>query len=158
MKELAAVLEQIGARNVRTYLQSGNAVVQSSAKNLSKLSQRIRAEIKSRRGFEPQVIILGVDEIERAIAQNPFPEADANPSRVHLGFLATSPQDPDLRRLDGLKEPTERFHLTDSVFYLHAPKGIGRSKLAAGAEKILGVTMTLRNWRTVSKIRDIASE
>src|SRR5262245_43995429 len=40
---------------------------------------------------------------------------------------------------------SERFHLMDKVFYLHAPEGIGRSKLAANAEKLLGAPMTDRN-------------
>jgi uncharacterized protein (DUF1697 family) len=56
----------------------------------------------------------------------------------------------------GHKKESERFELIDSVFYLHAPEGVGRSKLAANAEKLLGVPMTDRNWRTVCALWDIA--
>jgi uncharacterized protein (DUF1697 family) len=35
---------------------------------------------------------------------------------------------------------------------LHAPDGIGRSKLAAKIEKTLGVPTTARNWNSVTKL------
>jgi uncharacterized protein (DUF1697 family) len=38
MKELVAMLESIGARNVKTYIQSGNAVFQSMEKDCSRVS------------------------------------------------------------------------------------------------------------------------
>jgi len=52
---------------------------------------------------------------------------------------------------------TERFSLADRVFYLHAPEGIGRSRLAASAERLLGVSATARNWRTVCAIARLVS-
>ncbi len=158
MKELVALLEDIGARNIKTYIQSGNAVFRSAEKNLWQLSQRLTAEIKKRHGFEPHILILGLDAIEKAMAENPFPDAEADPSTLHLGFLAFTPKNPDLKKLDTLKKDSERFHLSDSVFYLHAPEGVGRSRLALNSEKLLGVPMTDRNWRTVCKIRKMATE
>jgi uncharacterized protein (DUF1697 family) len=158
MKELVALLEDMGTRKVRTYIQSGNAVFQSAEKNPDRLSRQLAAEIKKRHGFEPHVLIVGLDAIEKAMADNPFPEAEADPSSLHLGFLASTPKNPDLKKLDNLRSESERFHLSDQVFYLHAPEGVGRSKLAAGAEKLLDVPMTDRNWRTVCKIMEMASE
>ncbi len=158
MKELVALLEDIGTRKVRTYIQSGNAVFQSAEKNPSQVSKQLAAAIKKRHGFEPYVIILELDAIRRAMAENPFPEAEADPSGLHLGFLDSTPKSPDLGKLATLKKESERFHLSGNVFYLYAPEGVGRSKLAASAEKLLGVPMTDRNWRTVCKIREIAEE
>ena len=88
----------------------------------------------------------------QAIAANPFPQAEAEPKTLHLYFLTDSPENPDLNRLDQLKRGTEQYRLSDKVFYLYAPDGIGRSKLAEQVEKALGVAATARNWRTVSKV------
>jgi uncharacterized protein (DUF1697 family) len=156
MKELVVLLEDIGAKKVRTHIQSGNAVFQSAEKNPSQLSKRLAAEIKTRLGMEPQFLLLGLEAINTAIAENPFPEAQADPSSLHLGFLASMPKNPDLEKLNSLKKASERFHLGNKVFYLHAPEGVGRSRLAASTEKLLGVPMTDRNWRTVCKIRELA--
>lgn len=156
MTELVAALEEIGARKVRTYIQSGNAVFESAEKSLARLAKQLSAEIMKRRGFEPHVCILTLEALAKAIADNPFPEAVIDPSSLHLGFLASSPTNPDLKKLSGLKKESERFQLTENVFYLHAPEGVGRSKLAASAEKLLGVPMTDRNWRTVCKVMEMA--
>lgn len=156
MKELASVLGDLGARNVKTYIQSGNAVFVCSEKDTLRFSNNISREIKKRRGFEPHVLLLELEDIDRAMKKNPFPEAATDPRTLHMGFLASEPGKPNLKALESLKIESERFQLIDKVFYLHAPEGIGRSKLAANVERLLGVPMTDRNWRTVCKIREMA--
>ena len=158
MKELVATLDDLGARKVKTYIQSGNAVFVWEDKDTSQLSKQIRAGIKKRRGFDPYVLLLGLEDIERVIQQNPFPEAETDPVALHAGFLAAAPERPDLKTLESLKSDSERFRLIGSVFYLHAPEGVGRSKLAAKAERLLGVPMTDRNWRTVRTLWKMAQE
>jgi uncharacterized protein (DUF1697 family) len=158
MKELVALLGDIGAKQVRTYIQSGNAVFHGNETDPSRLARQLSAEIKKRRGFEPHILVLDLAAMDMAIAENPFPEAEADPSSLHLGFLASTPNKPDLEKLNRIRKESERFHLGDKVFYLHAPEGVGRSRLAANAEKLLGVPMTDRNWRTVCKVRELAGQ
>lgn len=158
MKELVALLVDMGAGQVRTYIQSGNAVFESSERDPAKFSRKLALEVKKRHGFEPHVLLLGIEAINEAIGNNPFPEAVNDPSKLHLGFLASVPKSPDMEKLESVRKASERFRLIGSVFYLHAPEGVGRSKLAANAEKLLGVPMTDRNWRTVCKLREMASQ
>jgi uncharacterized protein (DUF1697 family) len=152
MKDLVAQLENLGSQNVKTYIQSGNAVFQNEEEDASLLSNKIMAAIKKSHGFEPHVLLLMPAEIARAIASNPFPEAEAEPKTLHVYFLASMPKNLDLGALESITSDRERFALKDRVFYLHAPEGIGRSKLAANTEKLLGVAITGRNWRTVRKV------
>lgn len=156
MQALVAMLEAMGCRQVKTYIQSGNAVFESESQDVLELSHQISLAIGEQCGFEPYVLILEFQEIQRAITANPFPQAAADPKTVHLGFLATTPEYPQLEKLEELRKDSEDFRLLDRVFYLYAPEGIGRSKLATNTEKLLGVTMTSRNWKTVGAIRDIA--
>jgi uncharacterized protein (DUF1697 family) len=158
MNELVTVLEKIGARNVKTYIQSGNAVFQGEETNALLLSNKISAAIKKSHGFEPQVLLLELEEMERAVESNPFPEGESEPKALHLYFLEAIPENPDFDTLASIKSNRERFALKDGVFYLQAPEGIGRSKLAAKAEKLLGVSATARNWRTVCKIMAMAKQ
>ena len=158
MKDLVAALENLGCQDVATYIQSGNAVFRSKETDTSLLSDRIKAAIGESHGFEPMVLLLGSEELERIIHSNPFPEAESEPRTLHLYFLAASPERPDLDALERIKGERERFVLVDGVFYLHAPDGIGRSKLAANAEKLLGVPATARNWRTVRKVLEMADQ
>ncbi len=156
MKELRAVLEHLGCRDVTTYIQSGNAVFRSEEDDAARLARAIAGGIHARRGFEPRVAVLELADLERALTHNPFPDAEKDVRGLHVAFLASAPEHPDLSALEGLRSEGERFSLRGAVFYLHAPAGIGRSKLAASAEKLLGVPMTDRNWRTVCRLRELA--
>ena len=157
MKELVASLEGLGFQDVRTYIQSGNVVFRSNNEKVSALCKKMGAAVKKSQGFEPRVMILGLDELERAVTSNPFPDAESDPKTLHLGFLAGVPKKPNLKALERIRGEGERFALKNRVFYLHAPNGVGRSKLAANAERLLGLSMTDRNWRTVSKILSMAT-
>jgi uncharacterized protein (DUF1697 family) len=68
------------------------------------------------------------------------------------------PRSPDLTTLNRLRRANERFTLEGKVFYLHAPDGVGKSKLFARIEKSLGVPGTARNWRSVCNIKALAEE
>ncbi|GFO56514.1 hypothetical protein GMSM_35210 [Geomonas sp. Red276] len=157
MKGLVALLEELGACRVRTYIQSGNAVFDlPGQRDRTAFPGQLAEAIASGYGFQPAIILMGLDDLDRAINDNPFPDAADETSRLHFGFLASQPDHPDLQKLETLRAPSERFHLSHGVFYLDAPEGVGRSKLAAGAERLLGVAMTDRNWKTVRKIRELA--
>jgi uncharacterized protein (DUF1697 family) len=159
MKELVALLGDLGAQKVKTYIQSGNAVFVWKGKDSSKLASQITADIKKRRGFDPHVLLLELEDFEDVIQRNPFAaEAQTDPRALHAGFLAAAPKSPDLKTLESLKSDNERFRLIGKAFYLHAPEGVGRSKLAAKSERLLGVPMTDRNWRTVLTLWRMAQE
>ena len=156
MKDLKADLEDLKLEAVKTYIQSGNVVFRSKSKSPKALAAKISARVEARHGFKPKVFLLSIADLEDAMRSNPFPEGESEPKTLHLGFLSSKATAPNLDAMKAAMSKSERFRLTDTVFYLHAPDGIGRSKLAAGAEKWLGVSVTGRNWRTVQKLVDMA--
>lgn len=156
MKGLTAALEEIGCTRVKTYIQSGNVVFRKSDSKAPQLAKLIGRTVFEKCGFEPKVLLLTVEELEKAAKLNPFPAAEADPKSLHLLFLAEKPVSFGNDPFDEIKTESESYSLKGSTFYLHAPDGIGRSKLAARAEKLLGVSATGRNWRTVSALLDLA--
>lgn len=156
MKELVAVLEELGLKNLRTYIQSGNVVFSGKAEDKIKLAARMSAAIKKSHGFAPRVLLLDAAKLEKAIKANPFPEGEAEGNTLHFNFLESVPPEPDLAAMEKTRAPSERCELIGDVFYLHAPEGIGRSKLALNMERLLGVPMTGRNWNTVKKLQAMA--
>ncbi|MBD2099970.1 DUF1697 domain-containing protein [Leptolyngbya sp. FACHB-261] len=75
--------------------------------NNVELSQKIGAAIEKRYGFAIQVLILDVDELQSAIAANPFVEIEAEPNALHCFFLSSLPENPDLKALDRVKKDSE---------------------------------------------------
>lgn len=157
MNALTTLLEALGLQQVKTYIQSGNVVFQSTRTDRPALAKEITAAIEKSHGFAPQVFLLDGQALQAAVAANPFPEGTDDPKSLHLFFLDGIPHKLNLAALEALKAPNERFALIDQVFYLHAPDGIGRSKLAENVGKGWGVSITARNWRTVSTILEMAN-
>jgi uncharacterized protein (DUF1697 family) len=158
MRALTGLLEELGLQQVKTYIQSGNVVLQTERTDPAALSQEITAAIKKIYGFAPQVFLLDVQAFAAALAANPFPDGEDEPKALHLFFLDGVPQQPNFAALDRVKAANEEYKLIDQVFYLHAPDGIGRSKLAETVGKGWGVAITARNWRTARTLLTMAQE
>ena len=155
MAELRRALASLPLSNARTYIQSGNVVFESGVNSASTLAKKMGTRVEQQFGFRPSILVLSIKELRAAIRANPFPNATLSPRSLHFLFLDSPPAQPDTLAIRKAKSPTEAFKLTDRVFYLHAPDGIARSKLAANAERWLGVTATGRNYRTVIKLAEM---
>lgn len=150
MRELIELLENMGLENVRTYIQSGNVIFQSTKQLSASFSTDISLAVENLKGFEPGVLLLSPKEFQTAIDKCPFSSDEGK--LLHFFFLSEMPKEPELEYLEALKSETEEYRLINKVFYLYAPDGVGRSKLAAKVEKAMGVPVTARNWNSVRKI------
>lgn len=157
MKNLTAVLEDLGLTNVRTYIQTGNVVFDSARTTAPKLTDAISKRVSRTFDFDAKVMVLSAKDVDAAAAANPVPQTDRDPRSVHLFFLSQIASSADVDAMDRLGAASEGFVLENKVFYLHTPKGFGKFKLAPRVERLLGVDATARNWRTVCKVLEIAN-
>lgn len=152
MKELVGILEGVGCDNVTTYIQSGNVILSSSL-SASALEKLIAEALLTLKGFDVPVIALTVQKFKQAIDACPFETAEGK--LLHYFFAASKPT-LNKKTLHSLCTSTEEYELKGSIFYLYAPDGIGRSKLVANIDKVLGVPTTARNHNTVQKLQSLA--
>jgi uncharacterized protein (DUF1697 family) len=148
MTDLREILEGLGYESVKTYIQSGNVVLFAAA---PPDNAAITAAIEKRCGFAPRVFTISAERFRAIADANPYEEEVVDPKHLHISFLS-GPAAADVDAMQACKGPTEEFTLTSDALYLHAPDGIGRSKFAAAAEKLLGVEATGRNLNTVRKL------
>lgn len=156
MQDLRGILDRLGYKSVCTYIQSGNCVFRSSISEPAKLEEAIGAAIEKQFGFCPQVFVMTLDALTKAIAANPYPQAIDDPKNLHFSFLSEPTEGIDFSALEAFQKESEDFTFKNSVFYLHAPEGIGRSKLAGKIPGIIPVPVTGRNLRSVLKIAELA--
>ncbi len=156
MKELRDLVTGLGCKNVRTYIQSGNCIFQSRERNASVIETQVGEAIEKKFGFRPCIFALPAEALDAVLADNPYRQSDDDPKSVHIFFLAKPVAGADLGALEAFRKGGEDFTLTDRAFYLFAPDGIGRSKLAAKIERYVPVQMTARNLRSVMKIAELA--
>jgi uncharacterized protein (DUF1697 family) len=92
-------------------------------------------------------------ELEKAVANNPHLEADADPKSLHVAFLADKPSAAQVKTLDPERSPGDSFLVKGREIYLLLPKGVARTKLTNDYfDRKLTTTSTLRNWRTLLKL------
>jgi uncharacterized protein (DUF1697 family) len=120
------------------------------------LAKQIGDAILSDVGFRPQLLLITRDDLLEILNQCPFPPIPSDDKTVHCFFLFAPAAAPDIDGLNAATAAGEQWVLQKNVLYLHAPNGVGRSKLAASIEKRIGVPTTARNWRTVSQLCKIA--
>jgi uncharacterized protein (DUF1697 family) len=150
MGDFSAILASLGHQEVRTYIQSGNALFTSDRDDVTAMEREIEAEIGRVLGVETVAFIRSPDELERVVGGNPFGE-DA--PRLHVSFLSGQPSESDLARLDPAQFEPDAFALGERALYLIYPGGVHRSKLTNSViERRLGVKATARNWNTVNRL------
>ncbi|WP_439101711.1 DUF1697 domain-containing protein [Congregibacter sp.] len=146
MKDLRACLERAGHGSVQTYIQSGNIILDADGDP----SANVAALIEKEFDFSPDVVCLTENEFEAAATQSPFSDVAGN--TVHFYFCPQAPK-LDLIKIEKWRAPSERYEVLGRIFYLHAPDGIGRSKLVANIDACLGVSGTGRNLNTVNNLQ-----
>ncbi|MDJ0908629.1 MAG: DUF1697 domain-containing protein [Woeseiaceae bacterium] len=156
MESLRSIIASIGGQHAATYIQSGNAVFLAEIASRASFAADIAASIQQERGFSPAVRLITGNELDAAIRSNPFPDAAAEPTTLHLYFLDNRPDAARIARAENLASVTESCEVIGRCLYLHAPDGIGRSRLAKGLDRALGTNTTARNWRTVLNIAELA--
>ena len=91
------------------------------------------------------------------VSGNPFLSAGADPTKLHVGFLAEAPSAARIAELDPDRSPPDAVEVRGREVYLHFPKGTARSKLTVDYfDRVLATTITIRNWRTVGKLLEMA--
>jgi uncharacterized protein (DUF1697 family) len=155
MAELRARLEAAGYEGVRTYIASGNVLLDGppGRKALGTDLERLVADAFA---VATTAILRKPRELAATLATHPF---GADTSETYVAFLAERPTKAAIARLEDAADAAERAVVAGADVYLRLPRGVHSSGLSvARVESLLGVQATLRNWRTVAALVELAAE
>lgn len=156
MATLRDLLSTLGFSDVRTYLQSGNAVVTTS-RAPDEIIAITQKALRERLGRDVAVLARTAEALQGVVDGWPWAEA-VDPTTMHVIFLWHASHAEKLRDLDEASMLPEQCQVNGPHLYLHLPSGMGRSKLGAWASRRLtGTGATTRNWNTVRALCDMAS-
>ena len=158
MPALRGHLAEAGFGEISTYLQSGNVLLNSSLEPEA-LAGRCRRLIAEAFGLDIAAVARTRDELAEVVRRNPLAGVADDPKRCQVTFLSSELQAEQVEQLAALAGPAERLVALGRELYAWHPEGIARSKLwNALAGPGLGVTATARNWRTVTRLLELAGE
>jgi uncharacterized protein (DUF1697 family) len=154
MAELRALVEELGCRDVKTLLNSGN-VVFATAKPAG-IASRIQKAIASKLGVSARVTAISADELATIVRENPLGDVATDPSRLLVAVFADAKDRPKLVALAKQEWKPEAIAVGTRAAYLWMPDGVLQSRLAKALDKSLGDAVTSRNWTTVLKLAALA--
>jgi uncharacterized protein (DUF1697 family) len=158
MDRLRGIHEALGFRNVRTYLQSGNAVFEARSGDADRHAEALERRILRDCGFEAAVCVRTSAELTAALRDNPLAlRLAADPKFLHATFLVRHGAGTSL---DGVALPLAKgeaaLMLGDTIF-VYCPSGYGKSKISTMFfERKLALGATTRNWQTVTALERMA--
>lgn len=156
MAELRKSLPEIGAEHPKTYIQSGNLAFDHAESDPQTVATLVSDLIETRFGFRPFALALTAEGLEQLIASIPAPEG-LDPKYIYL-YLGTEISEDEQATLTPHCTAGETLHPIPGGLAVLAPKGIGRSKLAAPLERLFKDRATARNLNSLRKFRDLVAQ
>jgi len=155
MAELRALLTRSGFNNVRTYIQSGNVILETS-KPLNEVKELIKTVIKTHFGFEITVLVKTNNELQLIYDRCPFVQNEKEKS--YFMMLDTIPNQELIDEVKKLSYEGEAFHIIENCIYFYSKNGYGRTKFNSNFfESKLKVSATARNYNTMMKLLSLSS-
>ena len=154
MADLRGVATDLGYDDVATYIQSGNLVLRTSA-SATKVAKDLAAAIAGLGDVKPAVMVRSRSQLAKVVDANPFLRRGEDASLCHVTFMETAASGA-LGALDLDKYEPEEAKAVGKELFLFLPGGMGRSKLAADLARNKQAVGTTRNWRTVTKLLEMA--
>jgi uncharacterized protein (DUF1697 family) len=157
METLKQVLENIGFKNVSTYIQSGNVFVDSEEENAATVGFQIQQEIFKSFGFDVPVIMVSKESLALCFKNNPYlKEKEVDLKKVYVSFVSKQLHSDAINELKISQFKPDEASIDSTRIYIKYEIGAGKTKLDNKyIEKKLNITSTIRNWNTVTKLLEL---
>jgi len=155
MAQLRDVLSKAGFLNVRTYIQSGNALLETHLP-AREVEKQVHELIEKHIGADLAVIVRTGEQLQQVLDNNPFTREDI--SRTFFVLFAEPPPPQKAKELMTEDFIDEKLVINETAGYMYIPGNAARSKLSnVKLEKKLDVTATTRNFNTVKKLVELSN-
>ncbi|NRD19246.1 DUF1697 domain-containing protein [Winogradskyella eckloniae] len=155
MAELRTLLSNSGLENVKTYIQSGNVIFQTSIKDEVTIAQNLKTLLLDHFGFDIPVFVKTREALEFIFNNCPFAK-----DKKELSYFAVLSEIPDKTKVIEASQktyPDDEYVIINDCIYLYCAKGYGRAKFNLSYfEKHLSVNATARNYKTMLKLLSLS--
>jgi uncharacterized protein (DUF1697 family) len=153
MADLRALLTKLGFTQVRTLLNSGNAVFSGATEAPGKLAARLRAAVAAKLGVDALVIVKASKDIDAIVADNALESLATDHSRLLVAMTNDADALTGAKAALKMEWGAERIHVGRHAAYVWCANGILESKALGVLLKSLEMKGTTRNWATLTKIQ-----
>jgi len=156
MESLRETFAALGFENVKTYINSGNVIFETSETDDNKLVAEIEKAIEAEFSLKIKVMVRTMAEIEDIIKNNPFAGQFENDKDLHVLFTGEELTEEKRELLLSNNNENEQFAVRNREIFCLLRVSVLDSLLGKDyIGKKLKVSATGRNWRTVNKIAEL---
>jgi uncharacterized protein (DUF1697 family) len=157
MARLRTLLGDAGFARPRTYIQSGNALVDTDLP-AQVVEKTVHDLIKDTLGPDLVVIARTGAQLEESLQGNPF-RTGYDISRVFFVLFSQAPPEEKTRDLMTRDLSPEKLAFGNNTAFMYIPGPYGKGTLSNNfLEKQLGVKATMRNFNTMSRLAAMSRE
>ena len=157
MKDLQVLFNEMGFKNVETYIQSGNVIFNSSIKNRNEIIKKIESDIENKYGFQVNVILRSKEDLAQIINDIAEFHLDGNDEKIYIACLSDNPQNNYKEKM----KPNQWNQVQAKIYGKQLLICVLENKISDTQftnnviEKTLGVSSTMRNLNSIRKIYGI---
>jgi uncharacterized protein (DUF1697 family) len=153
MVRLKELFEELGFKNVETFIASGNVIFESPSKSAPALEMKIAAHIEKSLGF-PALTFLRTDEQLAAVLEHKACR-EFGTRALYIGFLTEELSKESRASIMAHSTKSDEFHVNGREVYWLCRTGMSDSPFfRIGIEKAAKVKATVRNVTTIAKLVD----
>jgi uncharacterized protein (DUF1697 family) len=156
MADLKAMAEQLGLKNSRTLVATGNLVFEAPTTDVANLEQRLESAFEKTFGRHVDIIVRGAEDWLKLAAGNPFPDESAKAGdQVAVRVMRQPVPDEAVTALGSYVGKDEKMHAVSGDIWIVFSRATPSSRLlTATSHKRLGIG-TSRNWNTVRRLAEM---
>lgn len=154
MSYLVEILTEVGFKHVRTYIQSGNVVLETDLSD-EEIQQLVHDTILEKIGADLSIIVKVPDQLATAAQENPFGET-YDSSRIHLVFTNDTFSLEKIAELLEQDFGDEELYKGNQCLYMYLPREAKKKKLNTNfLEKKLDIVATTRKLSVVARLSEM---
>jgi len=153
MDRLRRLFEELGFKNVETFIASGNVIFDSPSRTPQALERRIERHLHEALGYEVATFLRSPADIAAIADHEAFPPSEVEKCMLYIGFTGSTPADAAREKLIRSRTLVDEFHVNNREVYWLCRKSFSESDFSgAKIEKTLGMPLTIRNVTTVRRL------
>jgi uncharacterized protein (DUF1697 family) len=158
MDRLRTLFEELGFKNVKTFIASGNVLFDSPSKSPTALEAKIEKHLGKSLGYAVDTFVRTPAELAAVVAAKPFAGSTLHSAKnsLYVGFLKAAPPEEVGSRLAALTTDDDEFRVHGREFYWSCRTSMGQSTVNTVAlNRALPGSTTVRSVTTVRRLAEL---
>jgi uncharacterized protein (DUF1697 family) len=159
MEDLRGSFEVMGFQDVRTYIQSGNVVFRAAEADPARLAGKIERALSAGFDYDSRAVVRSHGELERIVSDAPRGFGGDDLHRYNVVFLKEPATVDEAMANVRIRDGVDEARAGQGVLYFSTLKSAASR---SGLTRVIGTPiyrlMTIRNWNTTVKLKDLTAD